>query len=341
MLKSPSKSNAISRPSRVAAALARIARRMALGARLHRLGPLVDQAHRPAELPGGDREQRLHREVELAAEAAADRRRARCGPAPARCRGRARSRRGPCTASACRRRRGSGAAPSAARADDLGVARLGLDVGVLDEARSRSAASATCGAPASARVDVAAHDAAAAQHVVGVARVQRAGARGASAASMSACGGSGVQRIGSRRRSIARDVAASPTSASTASPRKRTTPSASTGWSRRSGKIANALPGTSAAVSTSTRPGRRARSASRSPSAKRACGCGERTDAQRQQRAGAGAGVGAEALAARRPWPARRAAATRAPTAWPAGGDRRRVGDAAGGNRSTASTILR
>ena len=49
-------------------------RRMPLGAGLHRLRPLVDQAHRPAELPGGDREQRLHRDVELAAEAAADRR---------------------------------------------------------------------------------------------------------------------------------------------------------------------------------------------------------------------------------------------------------------------------
>ena len=76
---------------------------------------------------------------------------------------------------------------------------------------------------------------------------------------------------------IASTVSASPTSASTASPRKRTRPSASTGWSLRSAKIAKRCSARRPRVTTSTRPGQRARSAPRSPSSKAAWACGERT----------------------------------------------------------------
>ena len=54
------------------AAHARLDRRgMALGARHHALGPLVDAGDRRAGEPGGERRERLDRDVELAAEAAA------------------------------------------------------------------------------------------------------------------------------------------------------------------------------------------------------------------------------------------------------------------------------
>ena len=50
-------------------------RRVPLGRRRHALRPRVDAAHRPVQQPGGDRHQRLQRQVQLAAEAAADGRR--------------------------------------------------------------------------------------------------------------------------------------------------------------------------------------------------------------------------------------------------------------------------
>ena len=153
--------------------------RMALGARLHRLGPLVDQAHRPAELPGRDRDERLHREVELAAEAAADRRRhdvhllgrdlQDAGELVAVHVGRLGAGEDADAAQRC--------AASVAAGDDLGVAGLGLDVGVLDVARRERAFDDARGA-GERGVDVAAHDPAAAQHVVGIARVQRRAAIG-------------------------------------------------------------------------------------------------------------------------------------------------------------------
>jgi hypothetical protein len=141
-LKSPLKSNALSVPSAQQARGRGHLRRMPLGAGLHRLGPLVDQAHRPAELPGGDREQRLHRDVELAAEAAADRRRARCAPAPG-----AIASTWAISSRSMYGRLGAGEDADPARraaggaVDRLGPAGLGLDVRVLDvaglEARAR------------------------------------------------------------------------------------------------------------------------------------------------------------------------------------------------------------
>jgi hypothetical protein len=75
VLKSPLKSNALSRPSACTRPVAVISAGWRLVLDCIDSGRLVDQAHRAAELPRGDREQRLHRDVELAAEAAADRRR--------------------------------------------------------------------------------------------------------------------------------------------------------------------------------------------------------------------------------------------------------------------------
>jgi hypothetical protein len=137
----------------------------------------------------------------------------------------------------------------------------------------------------------------------------------------------------------ARSVSASPTSASTASPRKRATPSASTGWSRRSAKIAKALFGTSAAVSTSTTPGQRRRNAATSPSENAACGCGERIT----RIASTPAGSPGQASAPKRSSPRTLAGASsrsaRLPTDRPASAPARaRPRPAAAA--STASTIL-
>ena len=73
---------------------------MPLRGRHHRLGSGVGEAHRPAELPGRERQVRLDREVELAAEPAADRRRHDPHRAVGRDRGSPRARRGPCAATA-------------------------------------------------------------------------------------------------------------------------------------------------------------------------------------------------------------------------------------------------
>ena len=167
---------------------------MALGARLHRLGALVDEAHRAAELPGGDSEERLDREVELAAEAAADRRRhdvdlrrldlqdARDLVAVHVRRLRARE-----DADAAKRR-----AARVLALDDLRVARFGLDVGVLDVAcledgRRDVRRAGECG------IDVAADDAAAAEHVVGYrAWIDVPASATASAAALVSAAASGV-----------------------------------------------------------------------------------------------------------------------------------------------------
>ncbi len=109
----------------------------------------------------------------------------------------------------------------------------------------------------------------------------------ASASSISVCAVSTVQRIGISSSPIASTACCSPTRHSTASPRKRTRPSASTGWSFTSGKMPKLFTGTSRAVTTSTSPGCAARNGPKSPSVKRALACGERM--VRSQSAPAGA----------------------------------------------------
>ena len=184
-----------------------MSRGMALGARLHRLRALVDEAHRrgpastprprAAAAPRGRACRRSRRRSPTA----------RCGPARRRAAGCSRSRRDPCTASACTRRcerceraplasscRRSRRSPPRARCR-----------------RARRSASRTCaGARRSRRggerrLDVAAHDAAAAQHVVGMARLdRRAGAprrrarRPSRPAPAAASSGSGCSRSGNR-----------------------------------------------------------------------------------------------------------------------------------------------
>ena len=96
---------------------------------------------------------------------------------------------------------------AAPRLDDLGVARLGLDVGVLDVARLEGRARRRSRRGGERRIDVAADDAAAAEHVVGIARVQRrAGVgRGERGGARSRRGERGVQRIGTSASAIARE----------------------------------------------------------------------------------------------------------------------------------------
>ena len=169
---------------------------------MHRLGPRVDQAHRPAELPGGDRRAAAAPRGRACRRSRRRSPSARCAPARARCRARARSRRGPCRASACRRRSDR---ERGRRRRSLGPAGLRLDVGVLDEARSRSVPSADCAASAERRVDVAAHDAAAAPACCRAsARAAAARRRRAAPRRCRASCGSGVPaRSATRRRAIA------------------------------------------------------------------------------------------------------------------------------------------
>ena len=144
--------------------------------------------------------QRLHRQIELAAEAAAAGRRHDAHRAPARRRARAPPRRGPCRASACVTWT-SMRSPGAAR----GPARLGLDIGVLDEGRLERALGRR---PRAARMpggDVAASHAAARQHVVGLVGVHAAARRRRARASMPITRRLGCQAIGSSASRIGLD----------------------------------------------------------------------------------------------------------------------------------------
>ena len=279
MLKSPLKVGRDEPPFPVAGEARPHPGRVALRGRGHRLGPRVNRSDRPAELPRRDREQRLYRDVELAAEPAADRRGDDVHPPgldPENARG-----------LVAIHVRGLGAREDPdALADPLGVARFRLDVRVLDEA-GRELALGHVRRRGDRRVDVALHDPAADKDVVGVRRVDRLarvrerfldlGLRGLQASS----------RIGISSSPIASTACCSPTRHSTASPRKRTRPSASTGWSFTSGKMPKLFTGTSRAVMTSTSPGCAARNGPKSPSVKRALACGERM--VRSQSAPAGA----------------------------------------------------
>ena len=64
---------AVRRPSRRCADLGANERRMALRRRHDRFGSRIDHAHRSMQKPRGQRDERLHRQIELCAEAAANR----------------------------------------------------------------------------------------------------------------------------------------------------------------------------------------------------------------------------------------------------------------------------
>ena len=131
-----------------------------------------------------------------------------CTGASARSRGRAPPRRGPCTASGCRRRPGRGSSPTR-----VGVAGLGLDVGVLDAAGLELAlGDVTRGARA--RLDVAAAPRGRGRARCRDARVERGVACAERRVDARSAAAAGVQRIGS---SASRDR-------STASHRRRRAP---------------------------------------------------------------------------------------------------------------------
>ena len=298
-------------------------RRMALGARLHRLGPLVDQAHRAAELPGGDRDQRLHREVELAAEAAADRRRhdvhllgrdlqhardlvaVHVGRLRAGEDADAAQRRAACVDAAPRRSRRSPPRARCRRARRDASRRSRWRDAMRRRARRRRRRARRGRGRARCRGS--------ARAAACRARPRRARRRSLRAR-RAACSGSARRRRRSRPASPRRRRARAPPRRESAR-RRRRAPAGRAG--RR--KIANALFGTSAALTTSTMPGQRARKAARSPTSKRACACGERIDAHRQHRRRPQRG---SASAPKRSLPVTLAGAssraTRAPTACPA-----------------------
>ena len=99
---------------------------MPLGRGHHRLGTRVGEAHRPAELPRGEREVRLHRQIELAPEPSADRR--GLDPDPSLGQTQDRLELGPVHVRGLRRHLDLDAVADAQRG-----AGLRLDVGVLDE----------------------------------------------------------------------------------------------------------------------------------------------------------------------------------------------------------------
>ena len=124
-------------------------------------------------------------------------------------------------------------------ADRHRVARLRLDVGMLDEARLERAFRG-CRRARVPRLHVAAlRGGHAPAHCP--ARPHGLPAMPREPASMPEAGVSGVHSIGSSASEMPSTAARVPTSASTASPRKRTWPGASTGWSFIFGKMPNAV----------------------------------------------------------------------------------------------------
>ena len=199
---------------------------MPLGAARHALGPRPDRPHRPAQHPGGDRQHRLHRHVELAAEAAPQAEgmiRTACGGMPST----------PATSS----RSIYGAWVEAKTSIRLPIRRAqpasGSIYGMLDEAAS-SIPAATCRSPARAAATSPARQAPAGQHIARPAGMQ-AGAPSAARRSVGErrqhLPGQRDLRHADRRRAWRR----SPTRAQTVSPRWRTSAPAKTGWSLMSG----------------------------------------------------------------------------------------------------------
>ncbi len=147
----------------------RHARRVALGGGAHRFRPRVGAAHRAAEQPRRDGDERLHRDVQLAAEAAAAGGRQHAHLL----RPQAQDRRHLVAVHVGRLGTGR---DHDALADPLGVARLRLDVGVLEEGGLEAAFGHRRGARHAGR-HVAPSQPAADQHVVRILRMQGAGAR--------------------------------------------------------------------------------------------------------------------------------------------------------------------
>ena len=153
---------------RIAAGPRGDARRVALRAAGHALRPRQHRAHRPPQQPGGDRQHRLDRDIQLAAEAAAAGR----GDDP---------HIGLQDAQHARHflevhigRLGAGK-DFYSVTDALRPAGLGLDIGVLDEA-GLDADRGDMGAGRKRGFGIAGDDAAGGQHVVGPAVVQRGAA---------------------------------------------------------------------------------------------------------------------------------------------------------------------
>ncbi len=157
---------------RVGGRLGPDARRMPLGGGSHQLRARVDDAHGAPGHPRRHRQQRLHRHVELAAEAAAARRRAdaHARAVDAQHAGR--------LLQVHVRRLGAGrdldavGAMICARPDRHGIAGLRLDVGVLDELGLEATLSGR-GCAGMSGLDVARLQVAAREHVVGRAGVDR------------------------------------------------------------------------------------------------------------------------------------------------------------------------
>ena len=143
---------------------------MALGRRHHRFLPRIDDAHRTVQPPRGERNEGLHRQVELGAETAADRSRQYSHLL-----GRNPENLGDAVAIHIGRL-GAGLDLDAI-ADAAGETRLGLDIGVLDKARLKNSVDDDV-AVLQTRFDVAAHDPADGEHVVGAMRMEARRVRG-------------------------------------------------------------------------------------------------------------------------------------------------------------------
>ena len=211
MSKSPWRSSAVRRPSAVGTQRCRDPGRMALGRRSHRFRAGEGASDRPIEEPGRDRHERLEGQVQLPAE-----------PAAARTRddldllGFEAHDQGDLVAIHVRRLGGRVDRDPIAVAN--GVARLGLDVGVLDVDRLEGPARDDRGRRESRprrrreRRDRQRGGCPAIPRAAGRPRGRRQH-RGRPA------GGSGSQAIGTSSSPMRATVSASPTSATTASPR--------------------------------------------------------------------------------------------------------------------------
>ncbi len=148
----------------------RDARRMALGRRHHRFRPAVDHADRATQMPGGDGNEGLDREIELGAETAADRGRHDAHrfrrDAEDRC---------DIVAVHVGGLRAGGDFDPVADAD--GAARLRLDRGVFDKAGVERALGDHVGVRQGA-FHIAAHDPPARKHIAGAVGVQERGIGG-------------------------------------------------------------------------------------------------------------------------------------------------------------------
>ena len=256
MLKSACISKAVSRPCASADDLRPDARGMPLGGGGHRLGARVDDAHRPPASPtppppaaAAPRRRACRR----------SRRRRRSGGC-ARARVDAQHARGLLAVHVGRLRAGGDLDAVGPGADGHRVAGLRLDVGVLDEGgleaplgrrgrarRARPPRRRTCRLPRVSTLS-------ATRGVDALARLAPAPRR------CRTSGVAAVQAIGSSASDMPSTAARVPTSASTASPRKRTWPGASTGWSLSIGKDAEGVLARHVArrSGSPTRPGVRA-----------------------------------------------------------------------------------